>query len=147
MLSNIVWPALVLTLGWLHWQPLCTGLVIEYVYVRSILDMPIKRSIVADLTANVVSGVAGVFLIPMFGIFWELLASFTINLIAGWGTFNPLSWIVTTFLAASINAFLEAFAYRYFFNVSLPCRSKRFLWLILANISVGIAFFYLPTSF
>lgn len=148
MLANVVWPALVLTVGWLHWQPICIGLVIEYVYVRYILDMAIKQSIVADLAANVVSGVAGFFLIPISGILWELLATFTVNQIAGWGTFNPISWIVTTFLAASMNAFLEALVYRYYFGVSLPYKSKRFLWLILANlVSVGIAFFYLPTSF
>jgi hypothetical protein len=48
---------------------------------------------------NTVSSIAGVILIPVSGIIWELFADLTIYNVLHLGTFNPIGWAATFALA------------------------------------------------
>jgi hypothetical protein len=85
---------------------------------------------------NAASALLGVFLIPIAGIAWEIIRGI-IN--PNVGTFNPGTWAATFLLAVLINAALETFVLRRWFNQKT--RKKLFWWLCVANsLSVGLAF-------
>jgi hypothetical protein len=56
-----------------------------------------------------------------------------------WGTFNPVTWAATCFLAIFINAVLEGMVVRFVFKTTVG--KKGFGGLAMANaLSVGIAY-------
>jgi hypothetical protein len=139
--ANLVWPALYLETRLFSWWAIAVGLVIEYFFVRWLFGLMPKRAVIADLSVNVVSMVAGILLIPLGGIAWELFPGSVYMWALGWGTFNPVTWAGTFFLACVINALLEGWVYKKAFKVDFRFRSKQFWWLVLANaFSVGVAF-------
>jgi hypothetical protein len=138
--ANMVWPALYLETRLFSWWAITVGLVIEYLFIRRLFNLAPKRAAIATFTANAASAVAGVIFIPVSGIVWELFPGSLYMWAFGWGTFNPLTWGGTVFLACLINAFIESVIYRKVFKVSLVIKSKAFLWLVVANaFSVGVA--------
>jgi len=115
------------------------GLVVEYLFVRQLTHFDIKKSILVDLAMNAVSCLAGVILIPLAGVGWEIFPGIVIYKLLGIGTFNPGTWIATFFIAVFVNALLENFVINEGFKKKLGWRG--FWWLSLANAaSVGIAF-------
>jgi hypothetical protein len=139
--ANVVWPALYLETRLFSWWAIGIGLVVEFFFVRWLFGLAVKQAIVAALSANLVSAVLGLLLIPLAGLFWELLPGSVINWVLGWGTFNPLTWIATFFIGCLVNALLEGAVYKKWFVKSFRFKSKQFGWLIIANaISVGVAF-------
>ena len=138
--ANVVWPALYLETRLFSWWAISVGLVIEYLFVRRLFGLAPGRAAVADLSANASSAVVGIALIPVAGIGWELFPASVYNWALGWGTFNPITWAGTFFLACVINAVLEGFVYKKAFKLDFKIMSKRFWWLVLANaFSVGVA--------
>ena len=139
--ANVVWPALYLETRLFSWWAISVGLVIEYLFVRWLFGLTPGRAAVADLFANAASAVVGVVLIPVSGIVWELFPASIYNWAFEWGTFNPITWTSTFFIACVINALLEGFVYKKVFKLDLKIKSKKFWWLVLANtFSVGVAF-------
>lgn len=139
--ANVVWPALYLETRLFSWWAISVGLVIEYFFVRRLFFLAPRRAAIADLSANAVSAVVGVVLIPISGIAWELFPASVYNWALGWGTFNPITWAGAFFLACVVNAVLEGFMYKEAFKVDFKIKSKKFWWLVLANaFSVGVAF-------
>jgi hypothetical protein len=139
--ADVVWPALYLEIRLFSWWAILVGLVIEYVFVRWLFGLTSSRAAVADLFANVASAVVGVVLIPVGGIIWELFPGSIFYFAFKWGTFNPITWAGTFFIACVINALLEGFVYKKAFKLDLKIKSKKFWWLVLANaFSVGVAF-------
>jgi hypothetical protein len=138
--ANIVWPALYLEERLFSWWAISVGLVIEYLFVRRLFGLTPGCAAVADLSANAVSAVVGVVLIPVGGIAWELFPAPIYNWALGWGTFNSITWVGTFFLACVINALLESFVYKKAFKLDLKIKSKKFWWIVLGNaFSVGVA--------
>lgn len=138
--ANIVWPALYLETRLFSWWAISVGLVIEYFFVRRLFDLAPGRAALADISANAASAIVGVVLIPISGIVWELFPASVYNWALGWGTFNPITWMGTFFLACLINAVLEGAVYKKMFKLDLKFKSKNFWWLVLANaFSVGVA--------
>ena len=87
---------------------------------------------------NIVSTTVGILGIPLSGLLWELIASITIQPIFNWGTFNPVTWLISCVLAASLNTVLEVATLRLLFKISWT--KKLFWWLAVANfITVGMA--------
>jgi hypothetical protein len=138
--ANMVWPALYLETRLFSWWAISVGLVVEYFFVRKLFGLAPKRAAIADLSANAVSAVAGIVLIPVGGIVWEFFPGSLYMWVFGWGTFNPITWAGTFFLACVINALLEGLVYKHAFKVNFLFKSKKFWWLVLANVfSVGVA--------
>jgi hypothetical protein len=70
--ANVVWPALYLETRLFSWWAISVGLLVEYLFIRRVFGLSPKKALLADVIANVVSAVAGIFLIPVAGILWEI---------------------------------------------------------------------------
>jgi len=78
-------------------------------------------------------------LVPLAGMAWEFLAMWSYQRWFGWGSFNPVTWLVTLVLACLINTTVECLIYRFGFKFAV--KRREVLWLLLANaFSVGLAF-------
>jgi len=100
-----------------------------------------KKAAIAAVSANAVSSIAGIILIPLAIIAWELFPGSVINWAFSWGTFNPVIWAATFFLGCSVNGILEGAVYKKWFVPGFSFKSKAFRWLLAANaLSVGAAF-------
>lgn len=138
--ADMVWPALILETRLFSWWAISVGLIVEYFFVRKLFGLAPKRAAIADLSANAVSAVAGILLIPVAGIAWEFFPGSLLREMSIWATFHPITWAGTFFLACVINALLEGLVYKYAFKVDFLFNRKKFWWLVLANVfSVGVA--------
>lgn len=139
--ANMVWPALYLEARLFSWWAISLGLLVEFFFIRWLFDFSAKKASIATVSANAVSAVAGIILIPLAGIAWEVFPASIINKIFSWGTFNPITWIGTFVLGCLVNGLLEGAVYKKWFAPEFKFKSKAFLWLLAANaISVGAAF-------
>lgn len=137
--ADVVWPALYLETRLFSWWAIGVGLVAEYLFVRWLFRLSIQRSAIATLAANGVSAIAGILLIPLAGVIWELFPGSIYMRVLHWGTFNPITWAATFVLACLINTFIEATVY--IRGCKLLVRRREFWWLFVANaVSVGLAF-------
>ncbi len=147
--ADVVWPALALEGRILTWWSIVIGLIIEFLIIRWIFSITTKRAAIATLSANAVSTILGIPLIPIWGIGIEFFPGWVLYHIANWGTFNPVSWLLTYLGASFVNTIIEAWVYRRAFK--LEVRRREFWWIFIANaLSVGIAFgsiFVSPPTF
>ncbi len=139
--ANMVWPALYLETRLFSWWAITVGLVIEYLFVRKLFSIPPKKAIIATFSANFVSAVAGIVLVPLSGIAWEIFPGLLFMEIQDMGTFNPITWTGTFLLACCVNVLLEGVVYKKVFKLPFLFKSRLFFWFLLANtFSVGVAF-------
>lgn len=137
--ANVVWPALYLETRLFSWWAIGLGLVAEFFFIWKVFGLTPKRALAADLSANTASALLGIILIPLAGVVWEVFPGMVLYPLLNWGTFNPLTWAATFVIACLINALLESFVLKCFFQ--LPFNRRTFSWLTVANaFSVGIAF-------
>lgn len=106
-IANIVWPALILVGRMLAVWPIAAGLFVEFFFVRYATKLRGWRCLAGDVWMNVASAALGLVLIPLSGIAWELLASFTIYRPFNISTFSPVNWGFTGFVAAGVNTAVE----------------------------------------
>lgn len=138
--ANVVWPALYLESRLFSWWAISIGLVVEFVFIKWLFTLSTKKASIATVSANAVSAIAGIVLIPLVGIVWELFPGSVINWVLSWGTFNPVTWGATFVLGCLVNVLLEGAVYKRWFMPEFKFRSKAFLWLLVANsLSVGVA--------
>ena len=66
--ANMVWPALYLETRLFTWWAISVGLVVEYLFVRHLFSLEPKRAVIADVSANAVSAIAGIAsaIVPLF---------------------------------------------------------------------------------
>ena len=139
--ANVVWPALYLETRLFSWWAISIGLLVEFFFIKWLFTLSSKKAALATLSANAFSSVAGIILIPLAGIAWELFPGSVINWVFNWGTFNPITWGATFVLGCLVNSVLEGMVYKKWFAPQFRFKSKVFLWLVVANsISVGAAF-------
>ncbi len=139
-MADMVWPALYLETRIFSWWAILTGILVEYFFVLRIFALSPRQAVIADVSANAVSSFLGLLLIPLSGLLWELFPGSVYMWALNWGTFNPMTWIGAFLLASLINAWVEGLVYIKLFKVELSYSSRRFGWLVVANmISVGIA--------
>ncbi|KZN35211.1 hypothetical protein N480_19395 [Pseudoalteromonas luteoviolacea S2607] len=139
--ANMIWPALYLETRLFSWWAITLGLVIEYLFVRKLYDVPIIKAVLATIGANLVSAVVGIVLIPLAGIVWEIFPGILFYKVLGMGTFNPITWTATFILACLVNLALEGLVYKKVFKLPFQFKSKLSIWFFLANtVSVGVAF-------
>jgi len=139
--ANVVWPALYLETRLFSWWAIGVGLLIEFFFIKWLFGLSAQRSAIADVSANTISSIAGIVLIPLAGIVWEIFPAFVINWLFNWGTFNLVTWVATFVLACFVNALLEGAVYKKWFAPEFRFKSKAFIWLLIANsFSVGVAY-------
>jgi hypothetical protein len=137
-LADVVWPSLFLAERMLSWWIIAAGLVIEFFFVRWLTGAVPGRAALMTLVMNAISTAAGVVAIPISGLAWELIASVSLLPLMNWGTFNPVTWLVSAVLAALVNAVIEVGSLRLIFKV--PLSKRLFWWLAVANfITAGMA--------
>lgn len=138
-LADMVWPALYVEQRLFSWWAISIGLVIEVAVVKWLFALPPWRAGLAAATANAVSSLLGVVLIPLAGVAWEIFPGILLYTFANMGTFNPLTWISTFLIACFLNTALESLIYRRAFT--LPTNRRTFWAIAGANAaSVGAAF-------
>jgi hypothetical protein len=137
-MADVVWPALYLETRVLAWWTIALGLLVEFLIVRPLFALPYKKAVVVTLAANAVSTVAGILLIPLAGLVWEIFPGLLYMKIPGWSTFNPITWTASFVFACLINTVIEALVYNRGFK--LVVRRRQWFWLFVANAaSVGMA--------
>jgi len=138
ILADVVWPSLFLGGRLFTWWIIVTGLVIEFFFILRLTRATPFRAGLMTVVMNAVSTGIGIVGIPLSGILWELIATVTILPAFHWGTFNPVTWLVSCLLAALLNTVIEMGSLRLIFRVAWT--KRLFWWLALANmITVGMA--------
>jgi hypothetical protein len=140
VLADMVWPALVLEQRLISAIPITVGLITEWLALRfGGFGLSWKKAAVVDLVMNAVSTVAGILLIPLLGLAWEVFPGQVLYKFFNIGTFNPGAWVATFILATIATTGIEAAVVRWGFKLALD--KWRLGVLCLANsVSVGIAF-------
>ena len=136
--ADVVWPALYLEDRLLTWWAIIIGLLIEYGFIYYIFRRSILKTGIMTLTANALSTVIGIILIPALGVGWEIFPGSVTYKMLNIGTFNPITWTATLLLATLANGVIESLSYKFIFKEKI---TKKIFWLIcLANLaSVGLA--------
>ena len=140
LLADMVWPALVLEQRLISVIPIIVGLLTEWLVLRlGGFGLSWKRAAVVDIVMNLVSTVAGIPLIPLLGLAWEVFPGHVLYKFFNIGTFNPGTWAATFIMATFATTGVEAAVVRWGFRIALGWR--RFGVLGLANsLSIAIAF-------
>lgn len=142
--ADVVWPALYLEQRLLSVPVIVMGLLIEALTLHYTFAMDWKRASAASFVVNSVSTIAGILLIPLAGVLWEIFPGLILYKLLDVGTFNPTTWTATFFLALWVTTGIEVVSLRRWFGI----HSNRRTWLLwsLANIvTVGLAFASLIT--
>lgn len=144
LLANVIWPALELTSGLMTWWVIAAGHVVEWPFVRVASGRGWGWSAAMTAVMNLVSAGLGLFLIPISGVLLEIVASLSWNNRPGWGTYNPVTWVLTFVLAAAVNAGIETACLK----GARVTRLRRAFWLLLlANaVSVWLAVAFVPVE-
>ena len=137
--AAFVWPAVYLETRLFSLWVVGLGVIVEFFFVRWLFRPPLGKAALATFVANILSAIGGAVLVPLAGMAWEFLAMWSYQRWLGWGSFNPLTWLVTLVLACLINTAVECLVYRFGFKFAV--KRREVLWLLLANaLSVGLAF-------
>jgi hypothetical protein len=138
-MANMVWPALYLTRGFYVWWVIAAGLAIEFFAVQRLFSLSPARAALVDVSANAISALFGIVLIPLSGFLYELLPGLLVNWAFSWGTFNPVAWVATVLLAAAVNLVVEGLAMRWIFKLTLSRRAKLVLYATnLVTVALAI---------
>ena len=140
ILSDMVWPALLLEQRLISVIPISVGLMTEGLALRfGGFELSWKRAALVDVVMNTVSTIAGIPRIPLLGLAWEFFPGTVLYKFLNIGTFNPGTWVATFLLATIATSMLEAAVVTWAFKIAM--NKRRLGVLCLANsLSVGIAF-------
>ncbi len=141
--ANVIWPAAILTERLLSWWIIGLSLAIEVLFVWLAFRPTLVHTVMATIAANALSMAAGLFLIPMLGMFVEAALSVSgVGVKINWDAFSPASWAMTVVLAILFNLGLELAVYCYGYRLRVGARQAALI--ALANgITVGLALFSL----
>jgi hypothetical protein len=137
--ADLVWPALFIEPRLLSVPIVVVGLLIEASVLRFGFQMRWPRAIFASVVVNSISAALGAILIPLAGVAWEFFPGALIDRALNVGTFNPLTWSATFFLAVAVTTGVEVVCLRAIFKVPWTPRTWG-LWLIANAASVSLAF-------
>lgn len=136
--ADVVWPALYLETRLFSWWAISIGLIAEVIFVKWLFAIPMKKAAIVTTVANVASSVAGILLIPLAGIVWEIVPGLLYMKALNWGTFNPITWAATFVLACLVNTAIESLVYHRGYKFSI--KRYEFGWIFIANaVSVAVA--------
>jgi hypothetical protein len=110
--ANVVWPALYAETKISSLPIILASLLIEFFFFKWLFKIDIKNAFFYTITANIASGIAGLFLRPLSGIVWEFSLGMLVMKLFAWGTFNPVAWFFVPVIGGAVNAYLELYAIR-----------------------------------
>lgn len=129
--ANVVWPSLYIVSQVNCWYIIVLGLIVEFFAVRFFGDATWRKSAVIVVVMNAVSALVGLVLIPVSGLFTEVLLFPFVD-----ATFHLSHWIFDYVLAALVNTCIEGLCMKWIFKY----RFKRIFWWLFAANAVSVAF-------
>lgn len=126
-LLNVIWPAIYVSQTfWKFWYLIIATIVIELVVLRLLLRFSWKKALFASIIGNLVSGIAGTF-VMMFGMLgWHAVADHFLQ-----GTFSYVNWVMTYLLMCVGSVLIETKTVSLIYKVSLK---KLFLPMLTGNL-------------
>lgn len=119
--ADVVWPSLYIATGMVSLKVIIVGLLIELFFVKFFTDTSWLKSAIVTFTMNLVSTLLGIILIPISGLFAELLP---------FNTFHWTHWLLSYLLAIVINTLLEGLIIKLILKLKFK---NIILWLFAAN--------------
>ena len=126
--ANVIWPALYAEEKITSIPIIAFSLIVEFLFFKWLFKINYKEAIVYTIVANLLSGIAGFFLRPFFGLVWEVSFALLITKLFNWGTFNPVTWLFVPIIGGAINAFLELLAIRLIWKQKFTKRNYYLTW-------------------
>ena len=121
--ADIVWPSLYIACGMLSIKVIIAGLLIELLFVKFFAHINWIKASVTTFIMNSITCVLGMILIPVSGIFIELISPFS--------TFHWSHWLLSYLSVILINTSIEGLVVK----ISLKQNFKSvFWWLFMANV-------------
>ena len=136
--ANVVWPALYAEAKIASIPIIAFSLIVECLFFKWLFKINYKEAIVYTFVANLLSGIAGFYVRPFFGLIWEVSFAQLIIKLFNWGTFNPVTWLFVPVIGGAINAFLELLAIRLIWKHTFTKRNYYLTWGINI-VTVGLA--------
>ena len=98
--ADMVWPALVLEQRIVSVIPITAGLLVEWMVLRfGGFGLSWRKAAIVDVVMNAVSTLAGIVVMPVLGLMWELFPGSVLYKLFDIGTFNPGTWAATFVMA------------------------------------------------
>jgi hypothetical protein len=127
------------------WQAIVLGFGVETAALFFMCGVPFARALLASGAMNAASTLIGAIAIPVLGLGWEFIIGVPMGYLLNWGTFNPVTWVATFFLATAVNTVIELIVVATLFSV--PWTKRTISVFFAANaLSVGLAFYVLATT-
>ena len=115
VLLDMVWPAIYVSeTFWKFWFLVIGTIVIEFFVIKYYLKFSWKKSFLASLIGNCVSGFIGTIVMTWAMLFWHLVVD---NFVSG--TFNIVNWIATYVLMCLGSVFLETLTIKIIYKVPI----------------------------
>ena len=129
--ADVVWPSLYIATGIVSIKVIITGLLIEVFFVKFFTDTKWLKAGIITVVMNAVTCLLGMILIPISGLFVELLPT---------KTFHWSHWLLDYLLAILLNTLIEGLIIK----LILKLKFKNILWwLFIANaISILICILF-----
>ena len=140
ILLNIVWPAIyVYAELWHFWFLVFATIVIEIFTIKAMLNYDYKKSVLASVIGNLVSGLVGTFLMMWAMLVWHLVAD---NFMPQ-ATFDKLNWIATYILMCLGSVFVETLTIKLIFKDTIK---RLFIPLLIGNLLTYVFIAYTMTQ-
>lgn len=128
ILLNMVWPAIyVYDEVWRFWFLVFATIVIETFTIMVMLKYSLKKSFLASVIGNLVSGLVGTFVMMWAMLFWHLLAD---NFVPN-ATFDIINWVATYILMCFGSVFIETLTIKLIFKDTIK---RLFIPLLIGNL-------------
>lgn len=128
ILWNIVWPAIyVYDEVWRFWFLVFATIVVETFTIMAMLKYSLKKSFIASVIGNLVSGLIGSFIMMWAMLLWHLAA----DRFVPQATFDIINWIATYIIMCFGSVFIETITIKIFFKSTIK---KIFFPLLVGNL-------------
>jgi len=128
ILLNVVWPAIyVYDEVWRFWFLVLATIIIETFTIMAMLKYSLKKSFLASVIGNLVSGFVGTFVMMWAMLFWHLLAD---NFVFQ-STFNIINWVATYILMCLGSVLIETLTIKLIFKDTIK---RLFIPLLIGNL-------------
>jgi len=139
--ANIIWPGIYLHKYIFSLYSIIPALIVEWVAIKWIFNLTLRKSFVIAVTINVISAIIGYWLYIPASFLYEVGLSFTLHTLLRDGTFSYAGWVANYIFATFFTTIFEYYAMRIVFKLKFSLKSLLFLYFLLANmVSVSLSF-------
>ena len=125
---NLVWPAIYVAGGLLKlWYFILITIAVEWIVLRYFLRISSGKSILMSVSGNIISGLAGIYLIPWLIFLPQVILDGMLQI----GTFHMASWVLSFLLMCMGSVVIEVFFVNFLFKAGFR---KLFLPLLIGNV-------------